>query len=71
MLGMEKQTIISEIEAYAAARSLAPATVTSRAVHNSRLYAHLKSGGDCTTRIVDRLRQYMAANPPQSHGVSQ
>lgn len=61
---MENQRIVTEIEEYAAARGLAPATITSRAVRNSRLYAHLKAGGDCTTRIAARLRDYMAAHPP-------
>jgi hypothetical protein len=63
---MIEQDILTELEAYASARKLSPATVTSRAVQNSRLYAHLKAGGDCTTRIVARLRAYMAANPANS-----
>ena len=61
MCVMQTHAIISEIERHAAERGIAPATVTSRAVKNSRLYAHLKAGGDCTTRTIQRLREYMSS----------
>ena len=63
--------IVTEIEDHAAARGLAPATITSRAVRNSRLYRHLKAGGDCTTRTVQRLRDYIASNPPNANEATQ
>ncbi|MFV1753445.1 hypothetical protein, partial [Phaeobacter sp. JH18-37] len=55
--------LISEIEKFASLRGIAPATVTSRAVGNSRLYRRLKDGKSCTLGVADRLRRYMADNP--------
>lgn len=54
--------LISEIERFASSKGVAPATVTSRAVGNSRLYRRLKNGKSCTLGVADRLRQYMADN---------
>lgn len=62
---MEQHDLASQIKAYADQRGIAPATVTSRAVQNSRLYKRLSEGGSCTMRIAQRLRDFMAANPPQ------
>ena len=56
---MSTSDLITAIEEFAARRGIAPATVTSRAVSNSQLYARLKSGGSVTMRIADRLRSYM------------
>lgn len=55
--------LISEIERFASSKGVAPATVTSRAVGNSRLYRRLKDGKSCTLGVADRLRQYMTDNP--------
>jgi hypothetical protein len=55
--------LILEIETFASSKGVAPATVTSRAVGNSRLYHRLKNGKSCTLNVVDRLRKYMADNP--------
>ncbi|MBL4929359.1 hypothetical protein [Fuscibacter oryzae] len=63
---MTRDQIIAEIESYATARGLAPATVTSRAVGNSRLYHRLKAGAGCTLTIAERLRAYMAEHPADS-----
>jgi hypothetical protein len=60
---MTRDDLISAIEAFATAWGIAPATVTSRGVQNSRLYARLKSGGGCNLIIAEKLRAYMAANP--------
>lgn len=57
---MTPDTLISRIEAFAKARKIEPATVTSRAVGNSRLYARLKEGGSCTLRVAARLEAFMA-----------
>ena len=61
---MDRNQLIKAIEAYARQTDLAPATVTVRAVNNSRLYDRLVDGGDCTTRIAKRVMAYMADNPP-------
>lgn len=63
---MQTLSITYEIEEHAAKLGIAPATLTSRAVQNSRLYHHLTAGGDCTTRTVERIRQWIADNPPVS-----
>lgn len=61
---MQTQSITSEIREHAEKLGIAPATLTSRAVQNSRLYHHLEGGGDCTTRTVERIRQWIADHPP-------
>jgi len=58
---MTIQKLISEIEAHARKSGIAPATVTSRAVGNSRLYARLKDGKSCTIDVAERLRAFMKA----------
>lgn len=63
---MTRDDLIQKIEEYAIARGIAPATVTSRAVGNSRLYRNLKRGGGCTLEIASRLVSYMTANPVTS-----
>lgn len=61
---MTTDHLIAEIEAFAEARKIAPATVTSRAVGNSRLYARLKAGKSCTLTVAARLCQWMVDNAP-------
>lgn len=61
---MTTDDIIRELESYAEMVGLSPATVTSRAVSNSRLYERMKAGGSCSLKTADRVRSYMAANPP-------
>jgi hypothetical protein len=61
MRGMTTADLIARIEAFAAKHGIAPATVTSRAVSNSRLYARMKAGGACTLTSAERLVAYMAA----------
>lgn len=63
---MTRAEIIAAIEAFAKRHNIAPATVTSRAVGNSRLYARMLSGGDCTTEIAQRLRDYMDGHPART-----
>jgi hypothetical protein len=61
---MTRNELLTEIEVFAARHGIAPATVTSRAVSNSRLYQRMKSGGGCNVIIAEKLRAYMAATPP-------
>lgn len=63
---MTRQHIIQRIRDYAAQTGLAPATVTGRAVGNSRLYDRLSHGGDCTTEIAAKLFSYMDNHPPKA-----
>jgi hypothetical protein len=59
---MTRDQIISRIETFAAAQGIAPATVTSRAVGNSRLYRRMRQGGDCTTEVAARIVRYIEDN---------
>ena len=59
--------IRTEIETFAAQAGIAPATVTSRAVQNSRLYQRMKDGGSCTMHTAARIREYMATHPAPAH----
>lgn len=63
---MEQNTLITEIENFAEERGIAPATVTSRAVKNSRLYSRLTNGESCTLRVAERVREYIAEQRKQS-----
>lgn len=63
---MTTEQLISEIEAFASKKGIAPATVTSRAVGNSRLYHRLKGGKSCTLDVAERLRRYMTAGATAS-----
>tara|TARA_X000001316_G_C894575_1_gene15045 strand:+ start:124 stop:333 length:210 start_codon:yes stop_codon:yes gene_type:complete len=65
---MMNAQLISEIERFATESQVAPATVTSRAVGNSRLYRRLKDGKSCTLSVAERLRKYMADNSPSTSG---
>lgn len=57
---MTRTDLLKEIEDFAEANKLAPATVTSRAVGNSRLYHRMKAGGGCNVIVAERLRQFIA-----------
>jgi hypothetical protein len=59
---MDRTALIQAIEAHAAKRNLAPATITSRAVQNSRLYSRLKDGGDCTTEIAAKVLDWISGD---------
>ena len=66
---MDRNQIIAAIEAHAARRGIAPATITSRAVGNSRLYKRMVDGGDCTTGIAKRIVAFIASDAPKSEGM--
>lgn len=58
--------LISEIETFARIRGIAPSTVTSRAVGNSRLYRRMKDGqGGCTLEVAGRVIDYIRDNSPK------
>ena len=65
---MEK--LISEIEAYAAAHRMSPSSVLQAAVksYGGSVWARWKSGGNCNIDTADKIRAYMAANPPPVEG---
>lgn len=54
-----------EIENYASARGILPATVVQTATgHSGTTWAKWKSGATCSLRTAEKMRAYMAANPP-------
>lgn len=56
-----------EIEAYAAACGVQPSTVVQNAGGGSGVaWARWKAGGSCSMRTADRIRAFMAKNPPPS-----
>jgi hypothetical protein len=64
MVGVVEQ-LISDIEAYAKARSMTPERVL-RVALNARwdTWSRWKSGeADCTTKTIRKVRSFMAANP--------
>ena len=63
---MDRTSLIQAIEAHATKRGIAPATVTSRAVQNSRLYHRLIDGGDCTTEVARKLVDWIEADDQQA-----
>lgn len=65
------QSLISDIDTFAAEFNVVPATVCSRAVNNSRLYARLeKPGGYCSPDVEKRLRDYMDAARAKKAGAA-
>lgn len=68
---MNRDELINAVEVCARERGIAPATVTSRAVGNSRLYERLLQGGDCTTTTAERLMKYIATVNSQSRQTSE
>lgn len=63
---MTRDQLISRIEECASVAGIAPATVTGRAVGNSRLYRRLKGGGDCTTEIAAKVDSYISSRLAQA-----
>lgn len=63
MLIMEQ--FIAEIETYAAACGLQPTTVIQRAIGASgATWGKWKAGASCSMASADRVRTYIAENPP-------
>lgn len=61
---MTTHELIAAIEQYGLRAGIAPATVTGRAVGNSRLYQRMKGGGSCTVDVAERLLIFFQTNPP-------
>lgn len=60
------EQFLTDVEVYAAACGLKPTTVIQRAIGASgAAWSKWKSGqGSCSLVTADRVRAYMAANPP-------
>ena len=55
---------VAEVQSFAKAKGWSVATVTDRACGNSKMIPRIFDGGSCTFDQADRVRQYMAYNPP-------
>jgi hypothetical protein len=59
------EQLIREIEVYAAGRGILPATVVQNATgHGGLTWAKWQRGATCSLRTAEKIRAYMAANPP-------
>ncbi len=65
---MECHNIIFEIESYSKATGLAPSTICVRAIDNSRFYERALRRAKVLENQAERIRAYIAANPPPSDG---
>ena len=56
------EQLMTEIAAFAAARSIKPATVIQNAARLSgKAWAQWEAGGNCTVSTADKIRKYMKA----------
>lgn len=68
--GMDPNTIIAELDAYCAQVGMKQTTVCQNALGNARLYDRMKRRIDQYAVDAEKLRAYMAANPPQTKGAA-
>jgi hypothetical protein len=61
---MDPNTIIAELDAYCAKVGMKQSTVCQNALGNARLYERMKRRIDQYAADAQKLRAYMAANPP-------
>lgn len=63
-----RQEFIIEAQAYCAERGIKLSTLGKYAVGDGSLFARLMAGRRCFPDTLDRVREYMKANPPRSSG---
>jgi hypothetical protein len=65
------EELIAEIEAYAAARGIKPATVVQYATSlGGGAFGKWKDGSSCTLKTAQEIRGYIKAHPPSQQPVS-
>lgn len=58
---------MQEVQAYATARQILPATVVQQATgHSGTTWAKWQAGATCSLRTAEKIRSYMRENPPPS-----
>ena len=63
---MVMEEFIKELASYAKSVGLKPGTVVQNAgVGGGGTWSKWESGGSCSMRTADKLRKYMAQNPPR------
>lgn len=63
---MDPNTIISDLDDYSRKTGLKPPTICQYALGDARLYERLKKRSEKLKDQAERLRAYMAANPPKA-----
>lgn len=63
---MDPNKIISELDDYCRCTGLKPTTVCQNALGNARLYERIKRRIEQYAADAQRLRAYMASNPPEN-----
>ncbi|WP_375553365.1 hypothetical protein [Roseovarius mucosus] len=58
--------IIKEIETYCAQAGIKPSTFGFRAVADGKFFERIKRGGRCWPETEEKVRAYMAENPPEA-----
>ena len=61
---MDRQDLISKIEAYSAVSKLKPSTICQYALSNRRFYDNLRAGKDYQVGTGERLLGWMQKHPP-------
>lgn len=64
---MLTRTLTEEIEDYCRRAGLSPSTLCVKVLGNSRYFDRLKRRGQRLEAEAEKLRAFMAANPPSSH----
>ncbi len=67
---MDPNAIIAELDAYCASAGIKQTTVCQNALGNARFYERMKRRIDQYAADAEKLRAYMAANPPQQKGAA-
>ena len=57
--------LLIEIETYCSAVGIKPTTLGRYAVNDGGFVSRLEAGGQCLPRTAQKVRAYMAANPPK------
>lgn len=68
---MDPNIIIAEIDAYSAQTGMKPTTLCQRALGNARLYDRIKRRVEKYGEEAQRLRAFMAANPPPERSAAE
>lgn len=62
------EEFLTEARAYCKARAIKLTTLGRYAVDDKELFPRLERGGQCLPRTMERVRAFMAENPPTTSG---
>ncbi len=62
----EQERIIAEIDTYCRFAKIAPSTLGMRAGYSGKFYERMCAGKRAWPETLDRIRRYMADNPPKN-----